>query len=566
MNVDCTGSILSENYFDFISDYELAARETLDIMDICVIRIDNSFASLYVPLDRLPEDLLNAYGYKVFPRVFGLLDTASLDASGVNRLRNVPGLDFRGQGVLIGIVDTGVDYTHRAFLNADGTTRIVSIWDQTIQSGNPPEALYYGTEYNREQINIALQNSDPHAIVPSVDEIGHGTFLAGIAAGNEDQENDFSGVAPDAELVVVKLKPAKQNLRDLYLIPDGAICYQENDIMLGIKYLVTTAIRLNRPICICIGLGTTQGAHDLFGALSMYIASIMQMDGCAVIVAAGNEGNSRRHFEGAMGAGINTETIELNIGANEPGFMMEIWGDSPNIFAVEMLTPSGEAVPRINPRLGETREVNFIFERSRVNVLFKLVGSSSGGQLVIIKFQAPTEGIWRIIIHKVNQTLDLRFNIWLPMQGFISDGTFFINSSPYTTLTTPANSFIPIVTTAYNNNDNSIYINSSRGFSRLGFVPDLTAPGVNILGPSPGNTYTIGSGTSIAAAHTTGVAAMLFEWGKIRGNVQYMDGLDIKNLLARGAIRETTRDYPSRVWGYGILNIYNVFESLRGNL
>ncbi len=561
-----TNQILSEDYFDFIADYELAARETLDSMDICVIRINSTFASLYVPLRLLPENLLNAYGYKVFPNIFGLLDIASLEDSGVIRLRNIPGLDLRGQGVLIGIVDTGIDYTHKAFLNADGTTRIVSIWDQTIQSGNSPEAFYYGTEYNREQINMALQNSDPRAIVPSVDEIGHGTFLAGIAAGNEDDEIDFSGVVPDSEIVVVKLKPAKQNLRDLYLIPDEAICYQENDIMLGVKYLIDTANKLNRPMSICIGLGTTQGAHDLFGALSIYLTSIMQLDNFVVTIAAGNEGNGRRHFETRMGIGVNSETVELYVAANEPGFTMEIWGDFPNIFALEMIAPSGEAVPRIDPRLGEAREIDLIFETTKINVIFKLVGSSSSGQLVIIKLQNPTEGIWRIIIHKLDQSLDLRFNIWLPMQGFISDETHFINSTPYTTLTSPANTFIPIVTTAYNNDDNTLYINSSRGFSRLGFPPDVAAPGVNIIGPYPGNTYTTRSGTSIAAAHTAGVAAMLFEWGKIRGNVVYLDGLDIKNLLSRGAIREPTRVYPNREWGFGILNIYRVFDNLRGNL
>jgi subtilisin family serine protease len=567
MNGNCSDQILSEEYFDFIVDYDLALKSTLDNSEICAIQIDSAFASLYVPLRLLSVNMLVDYAYKIFPRLFGLLDTESLAASGVTRLRNIPGLNLRGQGVLIGIVDTGIDYTHKAFLNADGTTKIVSIWDQSIQSSNLLEGFLYGTEYTRDQINLALQNSNPLTIVPTTDEIGHGTFLAGTAAGNTDMEYDFSGVVPDAELVVVKLKPAKQNLRDLYAVADDVTCYQENDIMLGVKYLVETAIKLNRPISICIGVGTSQGAHDIFGAVSTYLSSIMQLDGVAVSIAAGNEGNGRRHYETLMRRGLNSETIELNVAENEKGFLMEIWGDTPNLFAIEMITPAGDTVSRMLPRLSEAREIDFILETSILNIIFKLVGSRSGAQLVMIRFQDPMEGIWRIIIHKLNQDLDLRINSWLPMGGFISENTNFINSSPYTTLTAPANSFIPISVTAYNNDDNNLYLNASRGFTRLGLIsPDLTAPGVNIIGPIPGNSYTTNSGTSIAAAHTAGVVAMFLEWGKVRGNVEYMDGTDIKNLLLRGAQRDPNRDYPNRDWGYGILDIFNTFENLRGNI
>lgn len=566
MNRNCENAIISEDYFDFIADYDITSRETSGLEDICVIRIDSSFATLYVPMQTLPRDLLTEYGYKVFVRLFGLLDLPSLEESNVTRLRNMPGLDLRGQDVLIGFVDTGIDYTHDAFLYGDGTTKIVSIWDQTIESGNAPEGFLYGTQYSREQINIALQNSDPRSIVPSTDEIGHGTFIAGIAAGNLDMDNDFSGVVPDAEIVMVKLKPAKQNIRDLYLVSEEAVCYQENDIMLGVKYLIEIAKELNRPISICIGLGTTQGSHDIYGALNIYLNTVSQMDGIAVSIGAGNEGNSRLHFESLMGIGKNTETVDLNVGENEPGFMMEIWGDAPNTFAIELITPSGEFVPSMIPRLGESREVDFIFENTIIHIIFKLVGSKTGAQLVIVKFQNPTEGLWKFRIQKMNTDFDLRYNIWLPMSGFMNSVTYFIDSSPYTTLTSPANTFTPAIITAYNNNDNSLYLNASRGYTRLGTTaPDLAAPGVNILGPSLGNGYRRGSGTSIAAAHTAGVAAMLLEWGKVRGNLVYMDGTDVRNLLIRGARREPNRDYPNREWGYGILDILGTYESLRGH-
>jgi subtilisin family serine protease len=567
MDNNCTNKVISEDYADFILDYEATTNDLQVNSMSCYIRINDYFSSVYVPLQQVPADVLNVYGYKVFVRLFGLMDTASLEASGINRLRNISGLGYGGQGVLVGFVDTGIDYTHKAFQYADGTTKIVSIWDQSIQSGNYPEGLFYGTEYTREQINNALKSTEPRAIVPSMDEIGHGTFLAGTAAGTLDNANNFSGTAPYAEIVVVKLKPAKQNLREAYLIPQDAICYQENDIMLGIKYLLETAEKYNRPIVICIGLGNSQGSHDPGGSLSTYLTAVTQIDGVAVVIAAGNEGNSRHHYEKILNNGVDSDTVELNVAPNEPGFVMEIWGDIPNIFSVELITPGGEYVPRIYPRLGEKRDVSFIFESTVISIYFKLVGSQSGAQLVSIKFLNPSEGIWRIIINKVQRNLSLRINMWLPITDFLNELTYFINSNPYNTLTTPGNTIYPIVVTAYDYSNKSLYQNASRGYNRVGqIIPNLGAPGVNIIGPTFNNGYTTKSGTSIAAAHTAGVVAILLEWGKIRGNAEYINGVDIKNLLLRGAEREPNLTYPNREWGYGILNIFGALESLRGIL
>ncbi len=566
MSTNCGDRILSEDYSDYITDYELASVEELLDSEICFIPINNTFSAIYIPRYLVPAKSLDRYGYKVFVRLFGLMDERSLEDSGVRRLRNIPGLNLRGQGILIGIVDTGIDYTHKAFIKADGTSKIVSIWDQSIQSGNPPEGLYYGTEYTREQIDLALRSNDPRSVVPSTDEIGHGTFLAGIAAGNEDFENEFSGVVPDAELVVVKLKPAKNNIREFFMVSQEAICYQENDIMLGIRYLLQTAAMLERPISICIGLGTSQGSHDETDAISTYLSSITQRQGVAVTIAAGNEGNSRHHYERTMMQGTEVDTVELNVGPNEQGLYFEIWGDIPNTFGVGLTSPGGEVVPVITPRINERREVSFIFETTTINIYFQLVGSKAGAQLVIVRFSNPTEGIWRITINKIDKTLPLHFNIWLPISNFIGEETFFINSTPYITLTSPANVDIPIVATSYDNSNNSLYINASRGFTRTERIsPSLAAPGVNIIGPSFGSGYTVLTGTSVAAAHTSGIAGMLLEWGLVRGALDYMDGTDVKNMLLRGARRESTRTYPNREWGFGIIDIFGTFENLSGN-
>lgn len=241
-------------------------------------------------------------------------------------------------------------------------------------------------------------------------------------------------------------------------------------------------------------------------------------------------------------------------------------GDVPNTFSIEMITAWGENVSLISPRINERREISFIFETTILYIDFQLVGSRAGAQLVVLRFQNPAVGTWRIIIRKVNKSLELRINSWLPINSFIGGETFFVNSSPYTTLTTPGNAFNPIVSTAYDSQTGSLFLYASRGFSRTGQIsPDLAAPGVNVIGPVPGNSYTTASGTSIAAAHTAGIAAMLLEWGKINGNLRYLDGIDVKNLLIRGAERDPNKVYPNREDGYGTLDIYGVFENLRGN-
>ncbi|MDF2512974.1 MAG: hypothetical protein K0S04_2840 [Herbinix sp.] len=567
MNGNCNQVITSEEYVDLITDPELQLKGDLNNLELCHIPIDSSFVSAYISQKYMPPNILNAFGYRAFPRIFGLLSTGSLEKTGVTKLRNVPGLGLRGHGVLIGIVDTGIDYTHKAFLRADYTTKILSIWDQTIQSEASPSGYFYGTEYTQSQINQALQHSAPYNLVPTNDEIGHGTFLSGIAMGNVDPYERFSGVVPDAELVMVKLKPAKQFYRNLYLVAEDAICYQENDIMLGVKYLVGIAARYNRPISICIGLGTAQGAHDQNGPLSTYLSSLAQMNGIAVTVAAGNEGNTRRHFESIMQSGTNEETIQLNVGPNEKGFVLEIWGDSPDIYAVGLLTPSGEYIPPIYPRLKEQRTLSFIYEPTIVEIMFQLLGSRSGAQLVLLRFDKPTVGIWSILIKKISGGLDFHYNMWLPSGQFIGPDSYFLMSSPFTTLVSPANSNLTIIATAYDIVNNSLLLSASRGFTRTNqFAPSFAAPGVNILGPAPGNTYTTMSGTSVAAAHTAGVAAMLFEWGKTLGAISYMNGTDIKNLLIRGAQRTPGDVYPNREWGYGQLDIYHTFDILRGTI
>ncbi|MDF2907836.1 MAG: hypothetical protein K0R34_3157 [Herbinix sp.] len=563
MNISDREKIYSNDYFDLIIDYS-GDVNVLELYRENAIHIINFFLAVaHVPLITITEDSISRLGYAVFPNVFGIISASSLEASGIVRLRNIPSFNLRGSGVVIGFIDTGIDYTNPIFQNADGTTKIVSIWDQTIDTDQTPAGMSYGTEYSGEQINQALKTEDPYNIVPSRDEVGHGTMLAGIAAGNEVPEAGFYGVAPDAQIIVVKLKPAKSNLKAFFRIPEDKLCYQENDIMFGYQYLLNVATTLNKPLVICNAIDTSQYAHDGRGTMSGWLSLQASITGIAIITAVGNEGNARRHYSGTINQTTGFDTVELNVGEGETGFSMEIWGASPNLYTIDLTSPSGEYVPRMNMRLYETREITFIFEPTVIFLDYTLVEAQSGDQLILLRFSNPSPGIWKFNVYGrgINPMV---FNIWLPMNDFITENTYFIRSDPYITLLSVSCSPIPIAVTAYNVLNDSLFLDAGRGYTRIDYVkPDIAAPGVNVLAPSLEQTFIEVTGSSAAAAHTAGVAAMLFEWGIVNGRYPYMSTQDMKIFIIRGARRNISIEYPNRDWGYGILDVFNVFESLR---
>lgn len=555
--------ITSNDYVDFMIEYNLNTKLFDRFLNASVHIMNDKYAILYVPKVQFSTRIIQQFGYSILPSCYGLLSEKSLEATGIQKLRRLPVFNLRGQGVLVGIIDTGIDYTNQVFRNKDGTTKIAAIWDQTIESNNYPQPAFYGTQYLKEDINRALGSENPLEVVPSMDTNGHGTMLAGIAAGSEIPESNFSGVVPDAELIIVKLKQAKQVLKDFYMILNDADCYQENDIMWGIEYIVDIARSLGRPVSLCIGLGSSQGSHDGRGALSNLVTIAGDFTGVAVTIAAGNEGNTARHFYSEINPSIGYSTVELNVGDNEAGFTMELWGNAPNTYSIDILSPTGEYIPRITESLRLNREISFVFERTLIYVDYQMVESSTGDQIIFMRFKKPTAGIWTF---KVYTRGDLQgiFNIWLPISGFISDNTYFVQPDPYTTVTSPGNSPVPITVTAYSPDNNTLYRRASKGYSRINMIkPELAAPGVNIQAPNLQKGFSYMTGSSAAAAHTAGVVAMAFEWGVVRGNYPDVDTIEIKGFLIRGAERNPKLSYPNRDWGYGILDIYNSFNALR---
>lgn len=555
--------IYSNDYFDLLIGYN-GDPAVLEGYDEDAVNIINFFLAVaHVPVAQIDEEIISRLSYGVIPGLFGTIADSNLEASGILRLRNIPNFNLRGSGVLIGFLDTGIDYTNPVFQNADKTTRIVSIWDQTINTDQIPEGMAFGTEYDSNQINEALNSTDPFAVVPSRDEVGHGTMIAGIAAGNEVPESGFYGVAPDAEIVAVKLKPAKENLKRFFRVPENQLCYQVNDILFAYQYLINVATKTGKPFVICNAVDTAQYAHDGQGFVSTWLSFQASNVGISILTAVGNEGNARRHYAGFIDEAAGSDTVELNVGQDEKGFSMELWGASPDLFTIDITSPSGEYIPRLDLRFRETRNITFIFDPTVIYLDYSLVETQNGDQLILLRFSNPSPGIWRFKVYG-RGIAPLRYNIWLPMGNFITDDTFFIRSDPATTLLSISCATTPIAVTAYNTADDSLYLNSGRGYTRLQYIkPDIAAPGVNILAPTPDHDFVSVSGTSAAVAHTAGIAAMLFEWGIINGRYPNMSTQDMKVFLMRGARRNIDREYPNRDWGFGILDIYNVFESLR---
>ena len=614
----CRATILSEDIYDYITDFPIEETTEPDSV-ICTEKINDIYDIIYVDNAKLPSLENNFFDYQGIPKLYGLMqidgdapiisrdglqpfDPSALIASGIASVQGPP-LNLTGFGTIVCFIDTGIDYTNPVFRDELGNTRILAIWDQDDQSGRRPDGFLYGSEYTKEEINQALRSNTPLDIVPSMDENGHGTALASIAAGGsagtamgvatpsgaggvtEDaivagsagngigRQNipvGFRGAAPEAEIVVVKLKKAKRYLRDYYLIPQDAIAYQENDIMLAVKYCDTFVRIFQRPIVICIGLGTSLGDHNGISPLSAYLNSIAQKRNRAVVVCGGNEGNSAGHYRGEFravsdGFGIVTtpsqqisQSVEIRVADGNRGFFMELWGRGTNVINVGIRSPGGEVIPPIPIGLRQSITFGFVYERTQITIYSTLVESTSGEELIYFRLVDPTPGIWTIrVIGQVAQ-LGGVFDLWLPLTQFQSAPVYFLSPDPSVTLTEPAMAGSVIAVSAYQASNASFYIESGRGFSRAGLPrPDLAAPGVDVT-----TVYGKQSGTGFAAALTSGAVALLLQWAVVDRNNIFTDSRVIKGYLIRGAKRETDIVYPNEEWGYGRLNLEGVFNSL----
>ncbi len=566
--------IASNDYFDVLSDFTQPENLPVTVRDYVYQRIDQNLGVTYIYREEINRIGFRDFTYRSIPKIYGLsdavpaggggFDPTPLLQSGVLQTQREP-LNLTGKGVVIGFLDTGIRYEDAVFRKSDGSTRILGIWDQNNNEGMPPAGLLYGTEYAREDIDAALLYGTEGEVLSGYDENGHGTALAGVAAGSaSDSLLGFIGAAPDADIVVVKLREAKPFLREYYQIPEGVPAYSESDLLTALKYLESYAISLVRPLVICMGLVTNLGDHAGHSVLAGYLNTLATRRSRAVAVCGGDEGNSAHHYEGYATAGLTetTDLVEIRVEEGVKGFVAELWGTVPASHSISIRSPGGETTERVDFTVRESRNFSFVFEDTRVQVEHVPVEEGSGDELIFFRFTDPTPGVWtvRVTIRGDAPAGRPAFHIWLPIRNFLEGEVYFLKPSPYITLTEPSNAREVITTSYYRSENGSFYGESGRGFSRQAErKPDICTPGVDVDTPLGGRT-----GSGMAVAILSGICAQFMQWAVVEENRRWVESRELKNYLIRGAVRREGETYPSREWGYGSVSIERTFEVIAG--
>ena len=552
---------VSQEYSDIIIRYQQTPEILLaELNQYAPQIVDTQYSILHAPLS-LQLATVEQIGYPAVPKLFTPIDTVSLETAGILAVQNQPFLNLTGKGVLIGFLDSGIDYTHPAFRNPDGTTRILRIWDQTLPDGPAPSDLTYGTEFTEEQLNAALFSGAPLNTVPHRDEDGHGTSIAGIACGSPDPGSDFIGAAPDSRIIAVKLKPAKRYLRDYFVIPEDAVAYQETDLMLGVRYMVRISRALRLPLVICMSVGTNQGGHTGTTPLEEVLISAQFNAGIFAVAGTGNEVGQGHHYFGTISRAGEYTDVEILVEKETAGFSLEFWADAPELYSIGFTSPLGETIQQVQPRSNVAHEFNFLLENSQIHLIYSIVEMLSGSELALMRFVTPTPGVWRVRITNITH-VNGQFHLWLPVTGLVDPGVRFFSPNTDTTLVIPSSADAIITTGTYDAFSGSMFRSSGRGYTRNNLIkPDFVSPGVNLTAPSPGGGYAPVTGSCAASALAAGATALVTQSGLDRDVPRYFTPREIKSLFHRGAVRSANYQYPNRESGYGILNVYGIYES-----
>lgn len=512
--------------------------------------------------------------YPYIPKIYGIADitndmneavdqqyTQVLAESGILQVQEEP-LALSGQGVIIAIIDTGIQYEEAAFRYENGDTRILSIWDQTLEGEQyaSPEGFAYGSEFDEQKLNQALKSDNPLAEVPTYDTSGHGSALAAIAAAGV-QEDGSRGAAYLARFVIVKLRRAPEYLTSYYGVAGDEVCFADFDILMALRYVTQFQKPFEKPLVILLGMQTNQGSHTGDALLPVALGQIGKVRNQVVVVPAGNEGEAAGHYHGVIDeTNRNGEVCELLIGEGEEKIVMELWGKPPALFSVGISSPAGEQIGNMLYRPGQSVRYEFLYSQTIVMIDYVATDQTSGQELIVIGLEKPIPGIWQIHVMPYGTYQEGVFDIWLPIRQFLKGDTRFLRPEPETTITEPAGGSGVISVGAYLSSNGRFYQKSSRGFLSDGEIkPDLVAPGDYVSAQ-----FGLRTGTSYAAALLAGAGALFLEWSVVRGNERFVNTAVFKNILIRGATRNRYPFYPNPLYGYGEMNLEKSFDLLAG--
>ena len=547
---------LNVGYDKAFNEWELIVKYSGNILEIAeqlnmdVTMLLNQYAIIRIREDNIAKlEAFPQIEYIEKPKNLEFAEMEGIRASCFHRVR-LPDYNLYGEGITIAVIDSGIDYSHPDFRNDDGTTRIVRLWDQTIQ-GNPPKGYLIGSEFTEEDINRALEQKDTidrMRVVPSVDLSGHGTHVSSIASGNgRASGGSIVGAAPKASLLIVKLGNAKK----------GGFP-RTTELMQAVDYAVRYALETGIPMAINLSFGNNYGSHDGRALVENYLDSVAGLARLCIAVGTGNDGAAGRHASGYLKNGVE-EKVEFSVAPFEKGINIQIWKEYADEFNVYLTAPNGKMV---GPFFLGTGAQSYSIDNTKILVYVGGPTPYNKAQEIYISFVPDDayigDGIWYFtLVPKL--IVSGRYDFWLPVSGATSTATNFLRPSVDVSLTIPSTAVNVISVAAYDSIQNTLVGFSGRGYTREQYIkPDLAAPGVNINAAAPGGGYTIRSGTSMATPFVTGAAALLMEWGIVNGNDAYLYGEKVKAYLIKGAKRlSILKEYPNPILGYGVLCVYD---------
>lgn len=468
-----------------------------------------------------------------------------------------------------------------------------------------------------QDLNLSVSPDDLiPALSPSDDISGHGTHIAGICAGNGRASNGKNqGVAPESSLIVVKLKNETTSVYSDYA-----------NLMMAVDFVVRFAASRSLPLSINISYGSNDGSHTGNSLLELFMEQVSLYGKNIISVATGNEGLTKRHAslnifsdnstnavtsftDQASFQGNNpnlpltqpaiSKSVSFTVAPDERSLYLEIWQSFADNFSYELFSPSGmqgfvfPTTPGIytyqmtdtiiyltlnNPTPYQPFQQYFLTFSPRSNSTLLDLPDSSQNPNSVANTNASsdnsyashisyiTPGTWTIRITPLTakKIVDGRLQFWLPSKEATNSATGFVFPSSDMTFTIPSTATNVISVSGYDSALDTFAPFSGQGFSNnMATKPDLCAPAVNILSTAPGGGYTIQTGTSMAAPFVTGVAALLMQYGIVKGNDPFLYGQKIKAYLWKGARSlPAFSDYPNNKVGWGALCVKNSIPGL----